>query len=377
MCSLPKEKFSFSIATIFLKDVLLLIILLTIIEIGMRCFAPQNLNKLLRYVYEPAPKYNGYQFIPGAQAVCNNGFGDHVFSINAWRCRDKEYGPKQPGEMRILCVGDSFSENQALAVEQIYPNVLEVQLAKKYPERVFSVINAGMAGWNLWAFYDYLYEMLPIIKADVVVLALGVSSSSINASERLPITEMKIVAGLPVRAEASLAQRLSWGVWFAGEMLESFSHAYIAFRRMTYYPSLWLKIGKVPMFHPMCLEQNQVNRYYNPTLSLVKSIQGLCAENKAQLILLNVPHYYECIPRETWLKIQLETPDVSRLDVKRPARFLESIAKRLSIPLYDPSTELASSSDPVYFPIFLHWNENGNKIVADGLLRFLEAQHLW
>lgn len=365
-----------SIGKIFVKDLMLIIILLVVIEVAVRIVAPQNLNTLLRYVYEPANKYNGYQFIPGAQTVCNNGFGDHLFYINAWRCRDRDYGPKQSAEMRILCVGDSFSENQALPVEQIYPNILEAQLANKYPGRVFSVINAGMAGWDLWAFYDYIREMLPVIKADVVVLAVGVSSSAVASSERPVIPKIKILAGLPIRAEASAAQRLSWGIWFAGETLESYSHAYIAFRRITYYPSLWLKIGKVPLFHPMCLDQKQVDRYYEPTFSILKKIQTICSENGAQLTLLNVPYYYECIPRETWLKIQLENPDVSSLDVSRPARFLANIAKALSIPVYDPSDELGAASEPVYFPIFLHWNEHGNRIVANGLLRFLEEQHL-
>ena len=359
-----------------LKDAALVLTLLLGLELIVRIVAPQPLQTMLRYVYEPAKKYSGFQFIPGARTMCNNGFGDHIFAINQWRCRDRDYGPKQPGETRILVIGDSYSENQGLNIEQIYPKVLEAQLNKKYPGRSFSVINAGMAGWRLWHFYDYLEDMLPVIKPDVVVLAVGATSNAYITYQKPAVPDIEILAGLPVKAQASVVDRLPWGIWFAGQMLESYSHAYIAFRRAAYYPSLWLKIGKVPIFHPLCLHPDQINKLHGPTLTVIKEIQRLCAKNSVTLAMLNVPHYYECIPQETWLKIQLENPDVSKLDVTMPARFISGIARQLSIPFYDPSADLAAAPQPVYLPVFLHWNERGNQVVADGLLRFIEEKQL-
>ncbi len=68
------------------------------------------------------------------------------FSINSWRARDKEYGAKQTGEWRILGVGNSYNENQAIEVEDIWSNVLESRLAEAYPDR--SVLgDKRRAGW--------------------------------------------------------------------------------------------------------------------------------------------------------------------------------------------------------------------------------------
>jgi hypothetical protein len=372
----PGQTTTIAVLKIVLKDAALVLALLLGLEVAVRVAAPQPLQKMLRYVYEPSKKYNGFQFIPGARVVCNNGYGDHLFAVNQWRCRDRDYGPKQPGEFRILCIGDSYSENQALEVQQIYSKVLESELKTKYPGRVFSVINAGMAGWRLWQFYDYLEDMLPVIKPDLVVVGVGASANAFKMNSKPEVPEMKIFSGLPVRADESLADRLHFGIWFTNQMLESYSQAYILFRELTYYPALWLKLSKVPAFHPLCLQRGRVVTENDPNGTVVCKINALCARYGARLALLNIPHYYECIPQETWLKIQLENPDVSKLDVQLPARFISNIARHLTIPLYDPSAALAASPEPVYFHGFFHWNERGNKIVADGLLQFLEKNKL-
>jgi len=107
-------------------------------EVLLRIFAPQPLQRVLRYVYEPIQ--NGFRLKPGARAISNNGFGNQEFVVNSWGGRDYEYGPKQPGEWRILFLGDSFTENIALALDELYPKVLEAQLRKTYPDRRYSLL---------------------------------------------------------------------------------------------------------------------------------------------------------------------------------------------------------------------------------------------
>ncbi len=41
-----------------------------------------------------------------------------------------------------------------------------------------------------------------------------------------------------------------------------------------------------------------------------------------------------------------------------------------------PLPTLAAAEGRTYFVMFKHWNELGNRVVAEGLQRFLEEQHL-
>jgi len=285
-------------------------------------------------------------------------------------------GKKKPGEWRILVVGDSFSENQALPVESIYPNVLEERLKAKYPDRLFTVVNAGMAGWGLWDFHDYLRDWLPVIEPDVVIVAVSTSSKILNdASPKAP-RKKTILAGLPVNADASLTDRIAWAAWFLNQQLECHSHAFIAFRRCTNFLFEWLRIGKIPGFSPLVKYPAMLNKFFKPTAAVIQNIKSLCDTRHIAFALLHVPSWYECMADELWLKVQIERPEVYHLDVKRPSQMIKKIAEAVDAPLYNPCEELSRSSEPPYFPVFWHWNETGNRIVAEGLQRFLEAQNL-
>ena len=134
----PPEATTGTVVRIFFKDMLVVLFFLLFAEILLRAFMPQPLQVCLRNVYTIKDR-NQVRYKPGVKTVCSIGFEKHPFEINTWGCRDRNYGPKSENEWRILCVGDSFSVNQALAVQEIYPNVLEKMLGKQYPDRKFQL----------------------------------------------------------------------------------------------------------------------------------------------------------------------------------------------------------------------------------------------
>ena len=369
-----KPATTLSVLRVFAGDMLLVLGLMVLAEVVLRVAAPQQVHRLLRGVYEVTD--DGFQFKAGTTAICNIGFGDREVSINSWHCRDREYGPKQPGEWRILCIGDSFSANEALNVEDIWPNVLEAQLAEAYPGRTFSVVNAGKDGWNLWRYHDYISRMLPVIDADVVVVAMSMGSDAVTEVRRPKPQAYEIWHGLAVHRNLTLSRRAQFAVWYANEMLECYSHLYVALRKATYLPGIWTGITKVPRFHPSCTDAEYAGSLVEPTAELVRMTKARCAEHGAPLVLVGVPRSYECIPAAGELKIQLERADVTTLDLGRPSRLLARVAAEAGVPLYDPAEDLASTPGRTYLPIFEHWNELGNQVVATGLGRLLAAEGL-
>jgi hypothetical protein len=356
------------------SDIALLCVALLMCEIVLRVLAPQPVHRLLRDVYQVRDL--GFRYRPGAKTVCNNGFGDHEFSVNRWQARDREYGPKQPAEWRLLFVGDSFSENQALEVGEIYPNVLEANLASSHPTSTYSIVNAGMAGWDLWVYRAYLEEMLPQIQPDVVVIAMGAATDMVRDYQSPPRQKFVLWAGLPIPAKASLLSRTAWAAWFWNEMLEEHAHSYVFLRRLFYYPGLWMGLTKAPTFSPLVTDPSLAEAVSAPTRTLLHSFKTLCEGAGARFAILNVPRIYEVDREVAHLKIEMERRDPIAFDLRRPARLLREITTSLDIPMFDPAALLAESTEPTYFPEFEHWNASGNRIVAAMLQRSLHEAGL-
>jgi len=75
--------------------------------------------------------------------------------FNEWGLRDRRIEPKQPGEFRILCLGDSYTVSGAVSEEKTFPRRLEALLSTaaaraSLPGRPASVrvINGGRVGIN-------------------------------------------------------------------------------------------------------------------------------------------------------------------------------------------------------------------------------------
>lgn len=74
---------------------------------------------------------------------------DAPVSTNSLGLRDDEFPIQKPeGEIRILCLGDSFTFALGVRFEDLYVQILERLLAERHPSHRFQVINAGVAGYN-------------------------------------------------------------------------------------------------------------------------------------------------------------------------------------------------------------------------------------
>ncbi|HKE01777.1 MAG TPA: hypothetical protein VKE69_12250, partial [Planctomycetota bacterium] len=101
-----------------------------------RAAAPANLRWRVSYD-RPAP---GYFDADGSYDVTTNrlGFRDREFDVE-----------KKPGEIRILCVGDSFTYGQGVRNDDAWPQVLERRIRDRIGDPV-EVINGGFAAASHW-----------------------------------------------------------------------------------------------------------------------------------------------------------------------------------------------------------------------------------
>lgn len=372
--SAPALKTS-TLLRIVARDLGVLLGLFLVGELALRLVAPQPVQRLLEGVYAVDPKY-GLTFAAGSSTVANNGFGDHAFSINSFEGRDTEHGPKQPGELRILVVGDSFSENQAVDVDKLYANVLEAELGKRRPGQRVTVVNAGMAGWGIWQYHAYLEKWLAKIQPDVVVLSIGMTGDFVFDAAQPQAPGMALYHGQPVWPGGGIERKAKFWVWYAVKMVDQYSHAFVALRVAAFWPSLWLRVGSTPRLTALVLDNSLSDKVRQPTTQALKVLVAKASSGGAKVAVLSVPMRYEALPEAQQERIQWENPDVTKLDFDRPTRLLAELAAAVQVPLCDPRKALAEATEPTYFPRFDHWNEAGNRIVAQTLLGCLERDRL-
>jgi len=102
-----------------------------------------------------------WTFVPGISGSWGNGEFTEVMRINSLGMRETEIEPRQPGEERVLAIGDSFTYGHGVKQHESYPRVLEGLLrARGYPVRV---LNGGQSGYGM----DQSYKMFVTRRIDL------------------------------------------------------------------------------------------------------------------------------------------------------------------------------------------------------------------
>ncbi|HYD58218.1 MAG TPA: SGNH/GDSL hydrolase family protein [Burkholderiales bacterium] len=87
-----------------------------------------------------------------------------------FRDNDSDIPPKQPGEFRIVVIGDSFTVSAGVEYERIYTTLLESMLQQRYPG--VKVINLAVAGYNVLQYELVLHEVALALGPDLVLVSV-------------------------------------------------------------------------------------------------------------------------------------------------------------------------------------------------------------
>ncbi len=95
---------------------------------------------------------------------------DTILNTNSQGLREEEIPPeKEEGEIRILCLGDSWTIGQSVTDEETFVKQLGKMLKERYPKKNIRVINGGMFGYSVLQGYYIFKELNPIYKPDIVI----------------------------------------------------------------------------------------------------------------------------------------------------------------------------------------------------------------
>jgi len=146
------------------------VLILALLEVAGRVFDPLGVSyfpETSRYLdtlvlEEPI----GYRNRPGLEG---RFYGAPV-KINSLGMRDREAGPKQDGEFRVLVQGDSIPFGIGVPVEDALPMQLERKLQAREPARKVRTLNLGVPSYNTEQELIQLRTLGLKLEPDVVIL---------------------------------------------------------------------------------------------------------------------------------------------------------------------------------------------------------------
>jgi hypothetical protein len=145
-----------------------LLVCLGLLELGLRVFfvPPAAL----------AAHYPLGQGIAGADLRLEQREYDVRLRYNRDGFRDEEFPPaKDAGELRILCLGDSFVEGVGVEVEKRFCDITERELARRRDGPVLAP-NAGQMGTGPREYFHNLVDFGVALEPDLVVVAIFVGN---------------------------------------------------------------------------------------------------------------------------------------------------------------------------------------------------------
>ncbi len=125
-----------------------------------------------RYIWTKLkPNVSVDAFNPYNEIELARGVSFH-FSSNSDGFRGREFGPKDSGTIRIVCVGDSSTFGWGVDDEYTYPRLLEARLERAGGPRV-EVFNLGIPGFTTRHGLGVLRHYALELEADIFVFSFG------------------------------------------------------------------------------------------------------------------------------------------------------------------------------------------------------------
>jgi hypothetical protein len=311
------------------------------------------------------------------------------FVTNTLGLRDREYAnPKPPSTVRLLMLGDSFTEGGGLRLEDTVAKRAERALSGRGCG-AYEVVNAGVASYSPILEYLLLQRLAPVLKPDVVVLNFDMT----DVHDDLVRTETAILddRGLPIavppdpiRETALLLPPAQW----LGPLGPPMNRLvlYQTFRKSEAGQSLlgplktspeqlaaWRLIGD-PQHDPMAItrgdESPGLARAWALTERYLLGVRDLARAGGASFVLVVYPHAHQVSAYESPLGRRQFGVGAGLYTSERPFARLEALGRREDFPVINLLSIFRARA--VESRLFrhddIHQTPAGAAVFADGIV---------
>ena len=341
----------------------------------------------------------GWDKPPFGEARIHRAEFDIEIRINSRGLRGPEYDYVKPaGRKRLLILGDSFAEGYYVEEEDTARAVVEQRL-NAGPCPGWEVVNGGTIAYSTDQEYLFFREEGHKYQPDLVALLFYHNDLLYNASPRGPGGEAKPLFGVddgrlivrngvlepdaegaPNRQNPGRAPLQPWRGSIALRMLSN--------RTVNSSPGLHHVLARLGLVEPTTTDPPREFWPYGPghgaevrqmwavTAALLGALKQDVEAQGAQLAVLYVPARFEVNP-PVWARTRERYALGRRWDPFAVYDRLRRELDAIGVPLIDPRAPLTrteTTDEPAYYTRDVHWNAVGNRIAAETLQRWVEAQ---
>jgi GDSL-like Lipase/Acylhydrolase family len=375
------------------------------LEVGVRIFRPVGsegqpafrMDETIGWVWAPDQHGFIYQINYGAPQIFRS-----KFETNSLGMRDREYAFEKNGKLRILALGDSFTQGWGVKEQEAFPKVLESQFLEEV-----EVWNLGVVGYSTDQELELLRKTIGKAKPDLVVLAFYENDIADNTrAESLwyprykkPLFELRGDGPGPalsnedelVRQKLSAEQQSASIFGRFHDVLMSSAVLRLArfsIRKMRYAPVLgsrqdleaevWRRNNAYRI-----AQTDDMKRAWALTEGLLVEVSELCEQHGTHLVVTYIPRALEIIPGILEAELQKfhSTEAASAFDLAMPERTLAEVTARHGIRFFETRNKFLAMPRPesLYLPEILrdgHLSAAGQFLVARTLAEHFRAQDL-
>ena len=359
------------------------------IGLALALLAAEALVRLFTDELLPHPNGPRYSFVHDdvIGLRLNPGFEGHwslydefdvPVRISSKGCRDREFGPKEPGTVRILCLGDSYCFGYGVRVEDAYPKVLEKLLADD-AKRV-EVLNAGASSYGTLHMIEVLKRTREWFEPDIVLASFFFANDLYDIAK---FPEQDVRGGIVLsRHFADTVDRSAW-LRFCFE----WSDLALLIERARFNASSPQKLGEVPrpedgapglalLRKPEDTPSSATR--WRPFEEALADLKRETEKAGAKLVLFSIPQEYQTrTARWDQLRAEGKIPgDVGAYDLDLVGRTVGAICAKERVAFLDlvPGFRARRPESSRFFPVNRHFNESGHALAAELIAAFLRSQ---
>ena len=368
-------------------------------ELLIRRLAPQQraFSAALHGIFASDPEL-GYVLKPNTRHTIRTSSFVCDMQTNSLGLRDREPEPLQPGDFRLLVLGDSFTfgvhagDRKNSFVEQ-----LEAKLEAAFSDSPVQsnqgeawhhadVVNAGVPGYGTTQEVGLLHKLGPVLRPHAVLLAFYVMNDFSDNSGR---TRMTLVDGYQMLEASAEGYREAFRPLHRRMRLylHANSELYLFLKRRILHPlprsgtevagaesSKRFDYYVYDSGFAMTLRHEtspQLEEGLRETRQALLRLHAWCDEHHAQAMVVAIPAEQQVDPsvRARWIErfgLQHES-----FDYDLPQQRLATICSEVGIALFDMRSEFEAhiaSGESLYLEDDDHWNVAGHALAADLLV---------
>lgn len=259
--------------------------------------------------------------------------------VNEQGLFEKNIPPKQPNEVRFLCLGDSFTEGVGTDYDSSWVKQVERLMQQQHDSVKITFINAGMSGNDPFGEYHLFTSKLMGYQPDWVIMMTN-NSDVFDYMERGGLERFK--------PDGTISYRK--GPWW----YQAYRYSYIV--RHIAHDVFHLKDFLITDAE----EQQLITQGIKEISALCQTMDSLGAAEGFNFVLALQPMYYEVEAKEYNFKGFTNLLGACKHTVDIMPSMIEQVQQ-------------LSTNTPYYWPLDVHYNALGYQFVGNAVYQYLDS----